>query len=88
MNILFSEPAFRAGGTNGADFRRLAESPCGGRHPIKAGQELAERVAPATAAIKEPLRAAAVLPADESGVRAKGKLHWLPVAATDRLTDV
>jgi transposase len=54
---------------------------------IKAGQELAERVAPATAAIKEQLRAAAVLHADESGVRAKGQLHWLHVAATDRLTD-
>ena len=54
---------------------------------IKAGQELAERVAPATAAIKEQLRAATVLHADESGVRAKGKLHWLHVAATDRLTD-
>ena len=42
---------------------------------------------PATAAVKEHLRQAAVVHTDESGLRVKGKLHWLHVAATERLTD-
>ena len=54
---------------------------------IKAGQELALCVEPATAAVKEHLRQAAVVHTDESGLRVKGKLHWLHVAATERLTD-
>ena len=55
---------------------------------IKAGQELALCVEPATAAVKEHLRQAAVVHTDESGLRVKGKLHWLHVAATERLTDL
>jgi len=54
---------------------------------MKAGQELSDHITPATAAIKDQLRTAAVLHTDESGVRVQGKLHWLHVAATDRLTD-
>ena len=54
---------------------------------IKAGQELAAGLEPATAAVKEQLRQAVVLHTDESGLRVKGKWHWLPVAATERLTD-
>jgi transposase len=54
---------------------------------MKAGQDLADHIAPATAAIKDQLRAATVLHTDESGVRVQGKLHWLHVAATDHLTD-
>ena len=50
---------------------------------IKAGQELATWIEPATAAVKEQLRQAAVMHTDESGVRVKGKLHWLHVAATE-----
>ena len=42
---------------------------------------------PATVAVKEHLRQAAVVHTDESGLRVKGKLHWLHVAATERLTD-
>jgi transposase len=61
---------------------RLAEATV-----IKAGQELSECVAPATEAVKTALRHAEVLHADESGLRVTGKLHWLHVAATDRLTD-
>lgn len=54
---------------------------------IKAGQELAMWIKPATAAVKEQLRQAAVLHTDESGLRVKGQLHWLHVAATEQLTD-
>ena len=54
---------------------------------IQAGQELSGCVEPATEAVKTQLRNAAVLHTDESGLRVKGKLHWLHVAATDRLTD-
>jgi len=61
---------------------RLAEATL-----IKAGQELSGCVAPATEAVKTKLRHAEVLHTDESGLRVKGKLHWLHVAATDRLTD-
>ena len=54
---------------------------------IKAGQELSVCVEPATLVVKEQLRQAAVLHADESGLRVNGKLHWLHVASTDRFTD-
>ena len=54
---------------------------------MKAGHEWSKQIAPATAAIKERLRTAAVLHTDESGVRVHGKRHWLHVAATERLTD-
>ncbi len=54
---------------------------------IKAGQELAMEIEPATTAVKKQLRQAAVLYTDESGMRVKGTLHWLHVAATDHLTD-
>lgn len=54
---------------------------------IKAGQELAEGVVPATEAVKTALRQAEVLHTDESGLRVQGKRHGLHVAATDRLTD-
>jgi transposase len=54
---------------------------------IKAGQELAAGIEPATAAVKEHLRQAAVVHTDESGLRVTGKLHWLHVVSTDGLTD-
>lgn len=54
---------------------------------IKAGQELAIEIEPAIVAVKEQLRQVAVLSVDESGMRVEGKLHWLHVAATERLTD-
>jgi hypothetical protein len=44
-------------------------------------------IKPATAAVKEQLRQAAVIHTDESGLRVKGKSHWLHVAATEQLTD-
>ena len=54
---------------------------------MKASRECAAAIAPATAAIKEQLRHAPVVRFDESGLRVQGKLHWLHVASTERLTD-
>ena len=54
---------------------------------MKAQQECAAAIAPATAAIKDQLRDASVAHFDESGVRVAGKLQWLHVASTERLTD-
>jgi len=54
---------------------------------MKASRECAAAMAPATAAIQEQLRQAPVVRFDESGLRVEGKLHWLHVASTERLTD-
>ncbi len=54
---------------------------------IKARQECAAAIAPATVAIQEPLRQAPVVRFDESGLRVQGRLQWLHVASTERLTD-
>jgi transposase len=43
-------------------------------------------VEPAEEAVKEQLRQAEVINTDESGMRVKGKLHWLHVASNDKLT--
>ena len=53
---------------------------------LKAGEALCGQVQPATEAVKAQLRQAAVVHADESGVRVKGKLNGLHVVATARLT--
>ena len=49
-------------------------------------QALAEAVKPAEDAIKLQLAGSGILHADESGMRMEGKLHWLHVVATDKLT--
>jgi transposase len=54
---------------------------------MKASQECAAAIAPATAAIQAQLREAPIVRFDESGLRVGGKLHWLHVASTERLTD-
>jgi transposase len=54
---------------------------------MKAQRECAVAIAPATAAIKAQLRDAPVAHFDESGLRVQGKLQWLHVASTERLTD-
>ena len=54
---------------------------------MKAQRECAVAMAPATAAIRAQLRDAPVAHFDESGLRVAGKLRWLHVAATERLTD-
>lgn len=53
---------------------------------LKASEELSECVRPSTEAAGEPLRDADILKADETGLRVKGKLHWLHVASSDKLT--
>jgi transposase len=54
---------------------------------MKAQRECAAAIAPATAAIQAQLRDAPVAHFDESGLRVAGKLQWLHVASTERLTD-
>ncbi len=54
---------------------------------MKAQRECVVAIAPATAAIQAQLRDAPVAHFDESGLRAQGKLQWLHVASTERLTD-
>lgn len=54
---------------------------------LKASEELSESVRPSTEATAELLRSnAEVLRVDETGLRVKGKLHWLHVASSDLLT--
>jgi transposase len=54
---------------------------------LKASQEFSACIAESTRAVKARLRDGEVLPVDASGLQVQGKRHWLPVAATDRLTD-
>jgi transposase len=53
---------------------------------LKASEQLDRCIEPSTEAVKEMLRDAEVLHVDESGLRVTGKLHWLHVACTERLT--
>ena len=53
---------------------------------LKASEHLDRCIAPSTEAVKGMLRDAEVLHVDESGLRVKGKLYWLHVACTVRLT--
>jgi transposase len=53
---------------------------------LQASEELCRHIAPSMDAVKEMLRNAEVLHVDESGLRVEGKLHWLHVASTERLT--
>jgi transposase len=53
---------------------------------LKASEHLETCIAPATEAVQGLLRTAEVLHVDASGLRVRGKLHWLHVARTERLT--
>ena len=67
-------------------FDDLVHQPVSEATVLKASEDLSELIEPSTEAVKAMLRASAVLQVDESGLRVKGKLHWLHVASTDRLT--
>lgn len=51
-----------------------------------AQQQCVQRLAPVMGQVKEALKQAAIVHFDETGQRIAGKLHWLHVAATDKLT--
>jgi transposase len=53
---------------------------------LQASEDVSQCIEPSTEAVQEMLRDSEVLHVDESGLRVKGKLHWLPVASTDHLT--
>jgi transposase len=53
---------------------------------LKASHSLVEEIEPALRAIQAQVKQADVVHCDESGMRVEGKLNWLHVAATDRLT--
>lgn len=67
-------------------FDDLVHQPVSDATVLKASEELSVSIEPSTEAVKEQLRVAEVLHADESGLRVEGKLHWLHVASTDTLT--
>ena len=48
---------------------------------LKSAEELSGHVEPAAQAVKEQLCQTELINADESGMRVKGKLHWLHVAS-------
>jgi len=53
---------------------------------IKSCQQLSMKIQPAIEAIKTQLQQANIVHFDESGVRVKGKLHWIHSASTAYLT--
>ena len=53
---------------------------------IESNKECAAKVEPAIEKVKEQLISSSVVNFDESGVRVKGKLNWLHVACTPKLT--
>jgi transposase len=68
-------------------FADLYGHPVGEGTLVAATQEMAEAVRPANAQVKAHLNAAEpVVHFDESGLRVTGKLQWLHVASTARLT--
>lgn len=53
---------------------------------LDASKRSYENLDPFETAVKEALIKASVMHSDESGVRTQGKLHWLHVACTEKLT--
>jgi transposase len=53
---------------------------------LKACGEFSSQIGPTIDAISTQLKQSTVVNFDESGLRVKGKLHWLHCASTDRLT--
>ena len=67
-------------------FDDLYEHPLTEAAVVQANTEVAQQSAPANAAVKEQLTQAEVAHFDESGLRMAGKLNWVHVASTERLT--
>jgi len=67
-------------------FDDLVHQPMCDATVLKASEDLCEYIAPSSEAVQEMLRDAEVVHFDESGLRVQGKLHWLHVASTERLT--
>jgi transposase len=67
-------------------FDDLVHQPICDATVLKASEALGEYIAPSSEAVQAMLRDAAVVHFDESGLRVMGKLHWLHVASTERLT--
>jgi transposase len=67
-------------------FADLYEQPLTEATVMQANTQVAEQIAPATAAVKKQLIQAAVAHFDESGLRVDGKLRWVHVASTETLT--
>jgi transposase len=67
-------------------FDDLVHQPICDATVLKASEDLCASIAPSSEAVQEMLRNAEVLHLDESGLRVMGKLHWLHVASTERLT--
>ena len=67
-------------------FEDLVHQPISEATVLKAAEDLSLCLERSIEAVKELLRDGEVLHVDESGLRVQGKLHWLHVACTDRLT--
>ena len=67
-------------------FDDLVHQPICDATVLTASEDLCEYIAPSSEAVQEMLRDAAVVHLDESGLRVMGKLYWLHVASTERLT--
>ena len=67
-------------------FEDLVHQPVSEATVLKASEDVSSCIEPSIEAVKELLRDGEVLHVDESGLRVQGKLHWLHVACTDRLT--
>lgn len=67
-------------------FDDLVHQPMCDATVLKASEDLCASIAPSSEAVQQRLRDAAVVHLDESGLRVRGKLYWLHVASTERLT--
>ena len=67
-------------------FNDLYELPLTEAAVQQANLEVAQQIAPAVAAVKAQVTQAQVAHFDESGLRVTGRLQWVHVASTDRLT--
>ena len=67
-------------------FNDLYEFPLTEAAVQQANLEVAQQIAPAVAAVKAQVTQAEVAHFDESGLRVTGRLQWVHVASTDRLT--